>query len=140
MIQCERVCSWVLYKIQKLTKFSYRVQGSKIAYSIMHLALLHAVKRLIQFWKEFDIDYLHYSDHKNFEQVGRNCWTASKRICTEATWIWWGKKIGNQKITKKIYIENFKDIFEIVKSWNYKCRCKSCRNGRIRNRIQRHVW
>ena len=72
-------------KYRNFTKFSYRVQGSKIAYSIMHLALLRPVKRLIQFWKEFDIDYLHYSDHKNFEQVGRNCWTASKRICTEAT-------------------------------------------------------
>ena len=140
MIQCERVCSWVLYKIQKLTKCSYRVQGSKIAYWIMHLALLRAVKRLIQFWKEFHIDYQHYSYHKTFKQVGRDCWAASKRICTEATWIWWGKKIGSQKITKKIYIENFKEIFERVKSWNYKFRCKSCRNGWIRNRIQRHVW
>ena len=45
----------------------------------MHLALLGAVKRLILFWKEFHIDYLGYSDHKHFKQVGRNFWTASNR-------------------------------------------------------------
>ena len=93
MIQCERVCSLVLYKIQKLTKCWYRVQGSRIAYSIMHLVLLGAVKRLILFWKEFHGDYLQYRDHKNFKQVGRNCWTVSNRVCAEATWIWWGKKM-----------------------------------------------
>ena len=99
MIQCERVCSWVLYKIQKLTKCWHRVQGSKITYSIMHLALLGGVKRLILFWKEFHTNCLQYSNHKNFKQVGRNCWTASSRIFAEATWIWWGKKMGSDKIT-----------------------------------------
>ena len=106
MIQCERVCSWVPYKIQKLTKCWYWVQGSKIVYFIMHLALLGAVKRLILFWKEFHIDYLGYSDHKHFKQVGRNFWTASNRICAKATWIWWGKKMKSDKITTVRYFDS----------------------------------
>ena len=38
-------------------------------HSIMHLALLGAVKRLILFWKEFHIDYLQCSDHKSLTKL-----------------------------------------------------------------------
>ena len=40
-----------------------------IVYSIMHLALLGAIKRLILFWKEFHIDYLQCSDHKSLGKL-----------------------------------------------------------------------
>ena len=134
MIQCERVCSWVLYKTQKLTKCSFRVQGSKIVYSIMHLALLGAMKRLILSWKEFHIDHLGYSDHKIFKKVGRNCWTASNRICAEATWIWWYKKMESDKITTVKYFESsvlctISDLFSFSSKRILTARLTCCKNS-----------
>ena len=34
----------------------------------------------------------------------------------------WQKYCEKNKVRVKNYIENFKEIFERVKSWNYKCR------------------
>ena len=86
----------IICYFHKLPSFTVGIYYSNKKWSnVKEFAL--AVKRLILFWKEFLIDYLQYSDHKNFKQVGRNCWTASNRICVEATWIWWGKKVEGYK-------------------------------------------
>ena len=129
MIQCERVCSWVPYKIQKLTKCWYRVHGSKIVNFIMHLVLLGAVKRLILFWKEFHIDYLVYSNHKIFKQVGRNCWTSSRRICAEATWIWWGKKITTVRDFDPSVLWTISDLFSFSSKSILTARLTCCENS-----------
>ena len=122
------------YRNLEIVDIEFRGVKLGIPFDFMHLALLVAVKRLILFWKEFLIDYLQYSDHKNFKQVGWNCWTASNRICVEATWIWWGKKVEGHKITTVRHFDSsmlwtISDLFSFLSKSILTERLTCCENS-----------